>query len=135
MSSNLLDELVLYLRLAQAFRERLQMPDRDRALVLAGSCASLLKMPVVANFCRQLILQNNQGHMLRRWDSFDAALKDDDFHIFLKQLAKRLSLERAEAILREFRFECDVRREDYKSDFEYVAAVMGVDFEWLQEHF
>lgn len=135
MSSNLLTELVLYLRLAQAYRQHLQMPDRDRALVLAGSCAGLLGMPTIGKFCRQLILQNNPGHMVRRWESFDEALKDDDFHVFLKQLARRLSVERAETALREFRFDCDVRRSDYRTDVEYVAAVMGVDFDWLREHF
>jgi hypothetical protein len=135
MSSNLLDELVLYLRLAQAYEKHLQMPDRDRALVLAGGCAGLLKLTAVDGFCRQLILQNNQGHMVRRWKSFAEALKDDDFHVFLKQLARRLSVERAEAALRELRFECDVRRSDYASDFDYVAAVMGVDPDWLSRNF
>jgi hypothetical protein len=125
----------MYLRLAQAFRERLQMPDRDRALVLAGSAASLLQMPMVGNFCRQLILQNNPGHMVRKWGTFEIAIKDDDFHVFLKQLTRRMSVERGESVLRELRFECDVRRADYKSDLEYVVAVMGIDMEWLEENF
>ncbi len=135
MSSNLLSELVLYLRLAQAYEKHLQMPDRDRALVLAGSCAGLLKLRAVASFCRQLILQNNQGHMVRRWPTFEAALEDEDFHVFLKQLARRLSVERAEAALREFQFDCDVRREDYPSEHDFVAAVMGVDPDWLSTNF
>ncbi|HMP79113.1 MAG TPA: hypothetical protein PKD54_06655, partial [Pirellulaceae bacterium] len=77
-SSSLLNELVVYLQLAQAFKERLQMPDRDRALVLAGAAASLLNLEPISNFCRALILNNNAGHMVRRWDSFRAALQDDD---------------------------------------------------------
>jgi hypothetical protein len=135
MSSNLLSELVLYLRLAQAYEKHLQMPDRDRALVLAGGCAGLLKMPAIAGFCRELILRNNQGHMVRRWPTFEEALKDEDFHVFLKQLARRLSVERAEAALRELRYDCDVRRSDYPSEHEYVAAVMGVDPDWLAQNF
>lgn len=135
MSSNLLNELVLYLRLAQAFEKHLQMPDRDRALVLAGACAGLLKMSPIAGFCRQLILQNNQGHMLRRWQTFEAALQSEDFPVFLKQLARRLSVERAEAILRELRYECDVRRSDYASEHDYVSAIMGVDPDWLRQTF
>ena len=135
MESKLLSELVLYLRLAQAFRERLQMPDRDRALVMAGTAASLVQMPMVGNFCRQLILQNNPGHMVRKWDTFEIALKDDDFHVFLKQLARRLPVERGETILKELRFKCDVRRTDYKTDVEFVVAVMGIDKDWLEENF
>lgn len=135
MSSNLLKELVLYLRLAQAFEKQLQMPDRDRALVLAGSAAGLLKLRPVAGFCRELILRNNQGHMVRRWPDFEAALKDDDFHVFLKQIARRLSVERAEAALREMRYECDVKPTDYPTELEYVSAVMGVDPDWLEKNF
>ena len=111
------------------------MPDRDRALIMAGSAASLVGMPIVAKFCRQLILQNNVGHMIRKWESFDEALKDDDFHVFLKQLARRMSVERTESLLREYRYHCDVRRTDYRTDLEYVAAVMGIDLEWLEENF
>jgi hypothetical protein len=92
-------------------------------------------MPAVAGFCRELILRNNQGHMVRRWPTFEEALKDEDFHVFLKQLARRLSVERAEAALRELRYDCDVRRSDYPSEHEYVAAVMGVDPDWLSQNF
>lgn len=135
MSSKLLDELVLYLRLAQAFEKQLQMSDRDRALVLAGSAAGLLKIRPVAGLCRELILRNNQGHMVRRWVDFESALREDDFHVFLKQVARRLSVERAEAALREMGFECDVKRADYPTELEYVSAVMGVDPDWLEKNF
>jgi hypothetical protein len=73
--------------------------------------------------------------MVRRWPTFEEALKDEDFHVFLKQLARRLSVERAEAALRELRYDCDVRRSDYPSEHEYVAAVMGVDPDWLSQNF
>ena len=45
--NELLDELVLYLRLAQAFKDRLQMSDRDRALIIAGNCAEQIQMLTV----------------------------------------------------------------------------------------
>ena len=133
--SELLTELVLYLRLAQAFRNRLQMPDRDRALVLAGCYGSLLQLRPISAFCRKLILQNNHGHMLRKWSSFDEALEDPDFGVFLKQLRRKLSVEKAEGLLSGFDYKCDVLRDDYNSELGYAAAVMGVDEEWLTENF
>ncbi len=135
VSNSLLNELVVYLQLAQAFKDRLQLPDRDRALVLAGSAASLLKFEPIANFCRALILNNNAGHMVKRWGTFREALQDDDFHVFLKQLTRRFPTEVAESLLRDFGFQCDVRRSDYENELDFVAAIMGVDAQWVEEHF
>ncbi len=133
--NSLLQELILFLRLAQCFKDRLKLQDRDRALVLAASCASVNQMPSVAEFCRRLVLQNNHGHMVRKWDSMAMALGDADFIHFLKQLRRKLPVEVAESKLVEFGYQCDVRREDYQDDTDFVAAVMGVDSEWLNEHF
>ena len=130
-----IDELILYLRLAQAFKNRMQPSDRDRALVLAGVKACGLRMLPVAGFCRQLILQNNHGHMVRKWDTFDEALDDGDFLHFLRQLNRKLPVERAETLLIDLGFSCDVSRADYADDMSFVAAVMGIDSDWLAENF
>ncbi len=129
------DELILYLRVAQAFKNRLQMSDRDRALVLAGTSASLLQMNCVANFCRELILQHNQGHMLRKYKDFRIATEDPDFGVFLKQVRRKLSTESAEAQLVSLDYQCDVRPTDYATQIDYVAAVMGVAGAWLEDNF
>ena len=92
-------------------------------------------MPPVAEFCRQLILQNNHGHMVRKWNSMAEALKDSDFLHFLRQIQRKMPLEAAESKLVEIGYHCDVKREDYDSDQEYVAAVMGVDLDWLEKRF
>ena len=128
-------ELVLYLRLAQAFKQKLKMPDRDRALVLAGTCAAILDMKSIDDFCRKIILQNNHGHMIKRWSSFAEAIRMEDFGIFLKQLRRRFPVERAETFLLQMNYECDVVREDYECDEAYAAAVMGIDYDWLTENF
>ena len=130
-----LHELVLYLRLAQAYKIRLELLNRDRALVMAGCCAAILEHDEIAAFCRELILDNNHGHMIRRWKTFREALHDPDFHVFLKQVRRRIPVEVAESTLLQLEYECDVRRQDYDSDREYAAAVMGVDHEWLSENF
>ena len=128
-------ELVIFARLAQAFKNRLQMQDRDRALVMAGVCASMLEMEVIANFCRQLILKNNPGHMLKKFPSFQEALRTEDFVTFLKQVRRKLPTEKAENLLVDFGYHCDVKRRDYDDPDVYIAAVMGVDFEWMKENF
>ncbi len=131
----ILNELVLYLRLAQAFKQKLQLPNRDRALVLAGTCAAILEMHPIDDFCRKLILSNNHGHMMKRWRSFGEAIHQEDFQIFLKQIRRRFSVERAESLIDELGYECDVTQSDYDSDEAYASAVMGIDYEWLNEHF
>ena len=133
--SVLLKELVLFLRLAQGFKDRLRLQDRDRALVMAASCAELNQMPSVAAFCRKLILQNNHGHMVRRWPTMAVALQESDFMHFLRQVRRKLPIEAAEAQLIEIGYYCDVQRKDYPDDYAYVAAVMGVDSDWLDENF
>jgi hypothetical protein len=133
--NEVLEEIVLFLKLAQAFKARLQLSDRDRALVIAASCAANYQMDAVAEFCRQLILQNNRGHMLRKWATMHEALKDDDFLHFLRQVKRRLPVERAETLLVEFGYRCDVQLSDYANETAFVAAVMGVDGDWLVENF
>jgi len=111
------------------------MPNRDRALVLAGTCAAILDMKCIDDFCRKLILQNNHGHMMKRWSSFAEAIRQEDFGTFLKQIRRRFPIERAETVLSELSYECDVVREDYDSDEAFASAVMGIDYEWLSENF
>ncbi len=128
-------ELILYLRVAQAFKDRLQMSDRDRALVMAGTCASVLQMSSIANFCRKLILQNNQGHMLRKYAAFSEALEDSDFGVFVKQVRKKLSPESAHSNLQAMDYHCEVLPSDYETKIEFAAAVMGIDASWLAANF
>ena len=128
-------ELILYLRIAQAFKNRLQMSDRDRALVMAGTCASVLQMNSIANFSRKLILQNNQGHMLRKYEAFAEALEDSDFGVFVKQVRKKLSPDSAQASLLAMDYHCEVLPSDYETKLEFAAAVMGIDADWLTANF
>ena len=55
--------------------------------------------------------------------------------VFLKQLRRKLSVEKAESLLLGYGYKCDVLRDDYSSDIGFAAAVMGVDEEWLTENF
>ena len=113
----------------------MQLQDRDRALVMTGVCAAMLEMEVIASFCRQLILKNNPGHMVKRYESFSEALRAEDFVTFLKQVRRKLPTEKAENLLVEFGYQCDVKRRDYDDPNVYIAAIMGVDYAWMNENF
>ena len=129
------NELILNLRLAQAFKTKWRLPDRDRALVLAAVRACELDIPPLAAFCRKLVLQNNHGHMVRKWDSIQLALEDPDFLHFCKQLERKLPVDQAETTLQELGVKCDLVAENFPDDASYAAAVLGVEWEWLSQNF
>ncbi len=135
MSEQLIRELTVFLKLAGAYQKKHQFPDRDRTLVLAGSCASLLDLEPFANFCRHLVLQNNRGHMIGRYSGFQAAVADDDFQVFLKQLARRFPFEKSESLLQSLNYVSPVNREEFANDLEYFCGLMSIELEWLEENF
>jgi len=111
------------------------MQDRDKALVIGGTCASMMQMPTIEKFCRSVILQRNRGHMLKRWDSFTEALEDEDFHLLLRQIRKKLPEDRAIEILEDLQYHCSAKKTDHNSNESFAAAVLGVEFKWLKENF
>lgn len=128
-------ELILYLRLSQAFKDRRKMQDRDKALVIVGTCASMMQMRAIEKFCRSVILQRNHGHMIKRWDSFTEALEYEDFHLLLKQIRKKLSVEAVEDLLEEYDYRCSARKSEHDSNESFAAAVLGIEYDWLIENF
>ncbi len=122
-----IDLLAIYLHLAKSAWKRLQMPDRDRLLVISGFIAAKMKLVRIADHCRSLILQNNQGHMIRKWQSFSMAVDDTDFQHFLKQLQRRFPQEKAETMLSNLGIDRANERQLYYNDEEYAAAVIGLD--------
>lgn len=130
-----IDQLATFLYLANANWKKLQMSDRDRLLVLSAIQAADLGFPSIAAFCRQLVLKNNPGHMLRRWDTVEEALTTEDLHVFLKQLRRRFPVERAETMLSEIGIQLANERATYYTPFEYLTSIMGVEPGWLEEHY
>ena len=130
-----IDQLSVYLHLVQAAQKKKQLPDRDRLLTLAAVCAAENQMHAIAGYCRHLVLENNHGHMLRRWPSVATAIEDEDFQTFLKQVRRRFPPERAESMLTKMGIDRARERETYYSEGEYAAALLGVDLDWLQENY
>lgn len=111
------------------------MQERDKALVLGGTCASMMQMKAIEKFCRSVVLQRNRGHMLKRWESITEALEYEDFHLLLKQIKKKLPEETALELLHDFDYRCTVNIKDHRSNESFAAAVLGIEYEWLMENF
>jgi len=128
-------ELILYLRLSQAFKERRKMQERDKALVIGGTCAAIMEMKTIAKFCRSVVLQRNRGHMLKRWETISEALEYEDYQLLLKQIKKKLPEETAIELLEDFDYRCTVKKTDHKTNESFAAAVLGIEYKWLVENF
>jgi hypothetical protein len=129
------DEMVGYLKLAQAYRSRSMLPDRDRALIVAAVLACHLQMYPLAELCRRMILQNNPGHMLRKFHCVADAIRDADFDTFFKQVRRKIPRENITGLLEQMEYRCEVRKSDFTSESEYAAAVLGLDVAWIKENF
>jgi hypothetical protein len=127
--------MVGYLRLSQAYRSSSMLPDRDRALLLAAVQACHLQMHPLAELCRKMILQNNPGHMLRKFGCVADAVEDPDFDTFLKQVRRKIPRENINAVISQLEYHCDLKRSDFASESEYAAAVLGLDVAWIKENF
>lgn len=117
--------LGMYLHLARASAARRQPMVRDKLLVLAGVTALELELPDVAERCRDEILLHNAWHLVRKWPTLRAAVDDERFEPYLKQLRRRYSPERAEHMLQSLGIELARERESYYTDQEYALALLG----------
>lgn len=129
------EEMIAYLKLAQAYKARSMPMERNKALVLAAVAADMLQMDPMAEFCRKLVLQNNSGHMLRKYNSFADAVNDSDFGVFVKQLRRKIPFESVSGLLSQLEYHCPVRKSEFATQSEYAAAIMGVDVDWIKENF
>src|SRR5579864_3832327 len=88
--------MLAFVKLAGISQSRQQLGPRDKFLVLAGAAAIRAACPAVAQRCRELLLANNPAHMLKRYETMELALACDEFQVYLKQLSRFCSYEKAE---------------------------------------
>lgn len=100
--------MLIYARLAALSQEKQQLGGRDKFLILTGAEACRAGWPEVAERCREMVLANNAAHLLNRYSSFPAALRDEEFATFLKQLERFCTHEKAEHLLSELDITPDV---------------------------
>jgi hypothetical protein len=116
--------LGMYLHLARASHMRRQPMVRDKLLVLAGVQAEQMGLDEISALCRHKILAHNARHLVRDWPTLTAALADEKFQSYLKQLKRRYSAEKTEHILHSLGIELGREREAYFDDLEYAAALL-----------
>jgi hypothetical protein len=129
------DLLGVYLHLAGASQRRRRLHVRDRLLVLAAALSAKLNLARVAAYCRHRVLEHNPQHMVRRWPTLEAALEDNDFLHFLRQLQRRYPPEKAERMLDSLGIDRARERAAYYTDEEYAAALLGISTKTLTEMF
>lgn len=100
--------MLMYARLAALSQERQQLGGRDKFLILTGAEACRAGWPEVAERCRETVLANNPAHLIHRYPSFPAALRDEEFNTFLKQLERFCTHEKAEHLLSELNVDFEV---------------------------
>jgi hypothetical protein len=127
--------LSIYLHLAAASQRRRRPHVRDRLLLLAGAIAARISLTPIAAYCRKLVLEHNPRHLIRRWPTISAALSDEDYLCFQKQLQRRYPQEKAERLMQTLGIELGREREAYFSDYEYAAALLGTTPEALDQEF
>jgi hypothetical protein len=117
--------LAMYLHLARASHVRRQAMVRDKLLVLAGVQAQEMGLDPIAWLCRQKILAHNARHLIRRLPTITAALADEQFQPYLKQLKRRYSPEKIEHMLASLGIELGRERDAYFNDLEYATALLA----------
>lgn len=116
--------LGMYLHLARASHMRRQPMVRDKLLVLAGVQAQHMGLEQISALCRHKILSHNTRHLLRWWPTLTAAMEDEKFQSYFKQLKRRYSPEKIEHMVHSLGIELGREREAYFSDLEYAAALL-----------
>ena len=127
--------LATYLHLARAADLRRQPLVRDRVLLLAGVIAAQIDLSPIAAACREQILLHNSGHLLSRWPTIDEALEHEDLQSLVNQLSTRYGPEHVEHRVSQLGIDRNPERPAYSSDGEYAAALLGMNWDDLQQRF
>jgi hypothetical protein len=91
--------MLAFVKLAGVSQSREQLGPRDKFLVLAGVSAARAGHAAVAARCRALLLSHNPAHLLKRYETIEAALGVNEFQAYLRQLARFCPYEKAEHLL------------------------------------
>jgi hypothetical protein len=119
--------LGMYLHLARVSQARRQPLVRDKLLILAGVQAEEMGLAQISALCRHKILAHNGRHLVRSWPTMNAALANDEFQTYLKQLKRRFSPEKIEHMVHSLGIELGRERDAYFDDCEYAAALLDTD--------
>lgn len=119
------EPLAIYLHLAMANERRLRRLERDKMLVLAGVTAAEQGLNPIAAHCRHKIIAHNAGHLVSQYATLSAALEDERFQNYLRQLRRSYPREKTEHMLLSLGIEIASERQAYYTDYEYAASLLG----------
>jgi hypothetical protein len=91
--------MLIYAHLARVSAERRQRLAEDRFLLQAGAAACSAGWPEPAELCRRRVAGHNPAHLVARFETFAAAVRDPDFASLLKQLDRQCGFEQAEHLV------------------------------------
>lgn len=92
--------LWVYFQLAEISQQKKQFHPRDKFLILAGVEACRAGYLEIANRAREIILDHNSNHLLKKQTSFADAMRDEEFLHFVTSLEKSFcNREQAEHLL------------------------------------
>ena len=95
------EAMLAYAKLAAISQQKRQLLGRDKLLILTGAAACRAGWPEVAARCRELVIANNQSHLVGRTETFADAMRTEEFEPLLKRLERMCSYEKAEHLLSE----------------------------------
>ena len=117
--------MLTFAKLAGLSQSRQQLGPRDKFLVLAAVAACRGLHPQFAIHCRELVLAHNPAHLLKRFETLESALAEDEFQPFLKQLARFCSYEKAEHLLSQLGLSVELPPTSTAADLEaYVLKLL-----------
>jgi hypothetical protein len=102
---------------------------------LAGVIAAQIELAPIAAACREEILAHNPGHMLTRWPTIGHALAEVDFQSLVNQLSTRYGPEKVEHLVSQLGIELGGERDEFASDGEFAAGLLGMDWDDLVRRF
>jgi hypothetical protein len=118
--------MLAFVKLAGVSQSREQLGPRDKFLVLAGVAACRANHAAVAQRCRELLLAHNPSHLLKRYETIEAALEADEFQTYFRQVSRFCSYEKAEHHLSQLDISTDLPNISAKlSPEEYALLLLG----------
>jgi len=108
--------MLIYAHLARVSAERNQQLAEDRFLLQAGAAACSAGWPAPAELCRSRVARHNPAHLIARFETFAAALRDPDFACLLRQLDRQCRFEQAEHLVAQLGIDIAAEREAADAD-------------------
>lgn len=118
--------MLAFVKLAGVSQSRQQLGPRDKFLVLAAVASSRAGHPAVAARCRELVLAHNPAHLVKRHETIESALQDEEFQVYLRQLLRFCSYEKAEHHLSQLDISTELPKLSARlSAEEYALLLLG----------